>query len=83
MCPHYHIMAESSRDFADESFSHSDILIESDTETETETDSSHSENIKGVHGQTTDESHTDDIRVHTSDMRMTYEYMLFWVIYQN
>ena len=46
-------MAESSRDFADERFSHSDILIESDTETETETDSTHSENIKGVQGQTT------------------------------
>ena len=68
-------MAESSSDFADESFSHSDILIESDTETETETDSSHSQNIKGVHGQTTYESHTDDIRVHKSDMPMTYEYI--------
>ena len=68
-------MAESSSDFADESFSHSDILIESDTETETETDSSHSQNIKGVHGQTIYESHTDDIRVHTSDMPMTYEYI--------
>ena len=28
-----------------------------------------------VHGETTYESHTDDIRVHTSDMRMAYEYI--------
>ena len=28
-----------------------------------------------VHGETTYESHTDDIRVHTSDIRMAYEYI--------
>ena len=27
-----------------------------------------------VHGKTTDEWHTDDIRVHTSDIWMTYEW---------
>ena len=31
--------------------------------------------FKKVHGKTTYESHTDDIRVHTSDIWMTYEYI--------
>ena len=30
--------------------------------------------LKRVHGKTTYEWHTDDIRVHTSHVRMTYEY---------
>ena len=28
-----------------------------------------------VHGKTKNERHTDGIRVHTSDIRMTYEYI--------
>ena len=28
-----------------------------------------------IHGKTTYEWHTDDIRIHTSDIRMTYEYI--------
>ena len=28
-----------------------------------------------VHGKITDELHTDDMRVHTSDIQMTYKYI--------
>ena len=31
--------------------------------------------LETVHGKTTDEWHTNDIRVHTSDIEMTYEYI--------
>ena len=31
-----------------------------------------------VHGKTTYKGHMDDIQVHTTDIRMTYEYLLFF-----